>query len=314
MPPPLPSAGPFASARARLAALPPNLLASGLMILAFLTFSVMAVLVRDIGGRIPVYEMVFVRQVMSFIFMAPLFWQLRKSIGHPQKLNLHFIRGLTASGAMFCGLTAVLLIPLADATAIQMAEVLFATAFAAIFLKEKVGWRRWLATAVGFLGVIVMLRPLGGGIDLMAGIALVGALFGSINMIVLRMGAEYDRTETVLFWQGLVVLAIMGPVALWGWVTPTWHEAGVLFLMSVIFTLGMWLFTTGMRMGETSALAPLHYLRLLLMAIVGWIGYGETPTWATVIGALLVLSAATYTIRRNAVKHSIVKPREAALP
>jgi drug/metabolite transporter (DMT)-like permease len=239
---------------------------------------------------------------------------MRESIGHPQKLSLHFIRGLSASGAMFCGLTAVLLIPLADATAIQMAEVLFATAFAALFLKEHVGWRRWLATAVGFLGVLVMLRPLGGGVNLLAGVALIGALFGALNMIVLRLGAQYDRTETVLFWQGLVVLAIMGPIAIWGWVTPTWREAGVLLLMSLIFTSGMWLFTVAMRMGETSALAPLHYLRLLLMALVGWVGYGETPTLPTVIGALLVLSAATYTIHRNSVKKSIVRPRESPLP
>lgn len=314
LPEPPPALDRLEKAKARLAALPPNLVASGLMILAFLTFSMMAVLVRSIGDRIPVYQMVFVRQLMAFVFLAPLFWRMRDNIGHPRKLSLHFIRGLTASGAMFCGLSAVLLIPLADATAIQMAEVLFATAFAALFLKEQVGWRRWLATAVGFLGVLVMLRPLGGGMDLMAGVALVGALFGAMNMIVLRLGAEYDSTEAVLFWQGLVVLAVMGPVALWGWVTPTWSEAGVLLLMSIIFTSGMWLFTVAMRMGETSALAPLHYLRLLVMAAVGWIGYGETPTLATVIGALLVLSAATYTIRRNAVKRSIVKPREAPLP
>lgn len=300
--------------RTRISSLPPNLVASVLMIAAFLTFSMMAVLVRSIGDQIPVYQMVFIRQIMAFVFMAPIFWHHWSSIGHPQKLTLHIVRGVSASGAMFCGLTAVLLIPLADATAIQMAEVLFATAFAALFLGEKVGWRRWLATLVGFVGVIVMLRPLGGGINLMAGVALIGALFGALNMIVLRMGAEYDRTETVLFWQGVVVLVIMGPIAILGWVTPTWREAGVLLLMSIIFTAGLWLFTTAMRMGETSALAPLHYLRLLLMAVIGWAIYGEMPDVMTAVGALLVLSAATYTIRRNAAKQSIVKPGAAPVP
>jgi drug/metabolite transporter (DMT)-like permease len=269
--------------------------------------------VRDIGGRIPVVEMVFIRQVMAFVLMGPVFWRLRQDILNPKRVDLHVIRGLTASGAMTCGLSAVLLIPLADATAIQMAEVLFATAFAALFLKEQVGWRRWLATFVGFVGVLVMVRPFSSGVNPYAGIALLGALFGSLNMIVLRIGAKYDRTETVLFWQGLVLLGIMGPLALFYWVTPTGHEAFVLLLMSIIFTAGMWMFTTALRMGETSALAPLHYIRLILMAIVGWVGYNETPTVTTVAGALLVLGAATYTIQRNARQRSAVAPSSATL-
>ena len=280
----------------------PNLRASGLMIAAFVIFSAMAILAREISTDIPVIEMVLVRQALSMVFLAPLFWRQRVAISQPRRLGLHALRGATMVGGMVCGLSSVILIPLADATAIQMAEVILATALAALILREPVGWRRWSATAVGFVGVAIMVRPFGAGVDPHAWVALLGAAFGALNMVILRVGADTDRIETVLFWQNMVVLVLVTPVALWLWVMPTWAQAGILAVMAVIFTLGMWLMTSALRLGETSALAPLHYLRLLMMAVAGWFIYAEVPSVATVVGAVLVLGAATYTISRNARK------------
>jgi drug/metabolite transporter (DMT)-like permease len=211
-------------------------------------------------------------------------------------------RGVSATFSMVCGLTATLLIPLADVTAMQMAEVLIVTALAAAFLGEQVGWRRWLAAAVGFTGVVVMVRPFSGGVNIYAYVALASAFFGALNMLFVRAGAKHDSIETVLFWQGVVVLALVTPLAATVWVWPTSREAVLLVVMSLVFTLGMWLITAAFRMGETSALAPLHYIRLLMMGVAGWTIYGEVPTIHTTVGAALVLTAATYTIKRNAEK------------
>lgn len=280
----------------------PNLRASLLMIAAFVIFSAMAIFARTISDDIPVIQMVLVRQALSMVLLAPLFWRQREDIARPKRLGLHALRGVTMVGGMVCGLSSVILIPLADATAIQMAEVILATALAALILREPVGWRRWTATAVGFVGVAIMVRPFGAGVDPYAWVALLGAVFGAVNMVILRIGAEGDRIETVLFWQNMVVLALVTPVALWFWVTPAPWQAGVLAVMAVIFTAGMWLMTSALRLGETSALAPLHYLRLLMMAVAGWFIYAEVPGLSTVVGAVLVLGAATYTISRNARK------------
>jgi len=285
-----------------LSSLTPNLRASGLMIAAFVIFSGMAILARAISDDIPVIQMVLVRQALSMVFLAPLFWRQRAAIAQPRRLGLHALRGGTMLGGMVCGLSSVILIPLADATAIQMAEVILATALAALILREPVGWRRWTATFVGFVGVAIMVRPFGAGVDPYAWVALLGAAFGAVNMVILRVGAEADRIETVLFWQNVVVLAIVLPPALWFWVPPTLAQSGILAVMAVIFTAGMWLMTSALRLGETSALAPLHYLRLLMMAVAGWFIYAEVPSLSTVIGAVLVLGAASYTISRNASK------------
>jgi len=284
----------------RIGAMTPDLKASILMILAFIVFSAMAVFMRMIAGQIAVPQVIFLRQVMALLLMAPLFWTSRHVILHPTGLVLHLTRGLLAVGAMFCGLTSIIFIPLADATAIGMAEVLVATAFAAMVLREPVGWRRWTATAVGFLGVVIMIRPFGEGFDVFALVALAGSVCGAASMIALRLGSGHDTTVTVLFWQGLVVALVSAPVAALQWVTPTLNETLILLVMGLIFTAGIWLFTAAIRLGRASAVAPLGYLRLVLMAATGWLFYGEIPTWATVIGGVLVIASATYTITRNA--------------
>ncbi len=294
----------IAAARATKAVsgLPANLIASVLMVSAFVTFTVMAVLIRTVGAQIPIVEVVFVRQFLAMVIFAPLFWREREKIRHSSGLKLHLGRGVSATFSMVCGLSATVMIPLADVTAIQMAEVLIVTALGAIVLREQVGWRRWLAAAVGFVGVVVMVRPFGDGLGLFAYVALAGACFGALNMLFLRAGARHDSIGTVLFWQGVVVLTLITPLAVVKWVWPTAWEALMLAIMSLIFFLGLWLITAALRMGETSALAPLHYLRLIMMGAVGWAVYGETPTTHTIIGAALILTAATYTIRRNAQK------------
>ena len=285
-----------------MSGLPANLVASLLMVTAFLTFTLMAVLIRTIGGAIPIVEVVFVRQFLAMFIFAPLFWRDRDQIRHSSGLKLHLGRGVSATFSMMCGLTATLMIPLADVTAIQMAEVLIVTALGAIVLRESVGWRRWLAATIGFIGVVVMVRPFSDGLGPFGYVALAGAFFGALNMLFLRAGARHDSIGTVVFWQGVVVLTLITPFAMAKWVWPTAWEAAVLVLMSVIFFLGLWLITAALRMGETSALAPLHYLRLIMMGAVGWAVYGETPTIHTIVGAALILTAATYTIRRNAQK------------
>lgn len=290
--------------------LPPNLIASWLMVLAFMVFCIMAVLMRAVGDTVPVMQIVLIRQMVAFVILAPFFWRVRHQIRRPTGLKLHLARGLLAIGSMSCGLSAVVLMPLADVTAIQTAEVLFVTAFAALILGEHVGWRRWSATFVGFIGIAIMLKPFGQGFEISGLVALAGALFGALGIIALRLGSTHDGLLTVLFWQGVVVMVCVAPVALWLWVPLTFEDVAFIVGMGLVFTTGQLLFTYASRMGDASALAPLQYLRLLFMAVIGFFVYGEVPGWQTVVGGLLVLAAATYTIHRNAQLKTPIKPAD----
>lgn len=293
--------------RAEFGALPPDLAASILVLTSFAIFTAMGVLAREVA-RVPVVEIVFLRQVLATLWLAPLYWRVWKEIRRPQRVGLHLLRGASASVAMVCGISAVIFIPFADATAIQMAEVLFITALAALVLGEKVGWRRWTATAIGIVGVLIMLKPFSGGMDQYALIALVGAIFGGVTVVSLRLGAAYDRTEVVLFYQGVIVLCALAGPAAYVAIMPTAYELAIILIMSIVFVVGQWLFTIALRMGRAAALAPLHYVRLLMMAIIGYLLYGEVPTWRTILGALLIVGAASYTLHRNAKRGQDVSP------
>ena len=292
----------------RVGAMPPDLKASILMVVAIALFTAMSVFMRMIGDRISVPQVIFLRQLIMFLLLAPLFHTTGIAVLRPTGLWLHVARGVLAIGAMFCGLTAILHISLADATAIGMSDVLITTALAALILREPVGWQRWVAAGVGFAGVLVMIRPFAAGFEVQSLVALAGAAFGAASTIALRLGSGHDTTAIVLFWQGVVVLALSAPLALLHWVWPTWPEAGILLIMGVIFTAGNWLLTVAVRLGRATALAPLGYLRLLMMAATGWVIYAEVPTLATVIGGALVLASATYTITRNASRPAPIPP------
>lgn len=288
--------------RGKYRRLPPDLSASLLMLAALAIFTLTGVLIRAAAEELSVVQIVFVRQAMAMIVMAPLFWFHRQQIMHPAGLRLHGFRGLAAVVSMICGNAAVVYISFADATAIQMSEVLFITALAALLLGEKVGWRRWTATAVGFSGVVVMLQPASGSIETFALVALIGSAAGAIAVITLRLGSRLDSSETVIFYQGVIVLVCTAPLAWWVWNPLTPRATAILVAMAFALSAGTWLFTTAFRTGRASAIAPLQYVRLLMMALTGYWLYGETPSVPTVIGAALIVGAATYTLRRNAVR------------
>lgn len=278
------------------------------MLAALCIFTITGVLIRMAAELLPVIVILFVRQVMAVAIMAPLFWRHRSAILHPKGLHLHLLRGGAAVLAMVCGNYAVVYIPFADVTAIQMSEVLFITALAALFLGEKVGWRRWTATAVGFLGVGVMLQPFSGPIEFYAVLALIGSAASGVSVITLRFGSRYDTAETVIFFQSLVQIVCFAPLAWWFWVTPSWEALTIVAAMAGFLAAATWLFTTAFRTGTASSIAPLQYLRLLMMAAVGYWVYGETPTLATILGAAMIVAAAIYTLHRNSVRQSQIPP------
>ena len=278
----------------------PLFAASLLLILAFVTFTMTSVLVRIAAEDVPIMMVIYIRQVISLLILAPFFYHQRAAIIQSRHFRIHGLRGLTAIGGMFCGLTSVTYAPLADVTAIQMSEVLFTTLLAASFFDEQVDRHRWVAVLIGFVGVLVMLRPFSDGFNSFMLIALVGAVFNALSVLVLRVGSTHDSAVVVLFYQGLVIVAVMSIPAFLFWQPVSLHGLGVVVMMSLLLAGGQWLFTLAVRVGQASALAPLNYIRLVMMALVGWWLYGEQPGTFTLIGGLLIVGSVTYTLQRNA--------------
>ena len=278
----------------------PNLRGSVYMFSAMLVYAVMTGAIKHVGGVIPLVQILLIRQIiMSLVILAVSAGSIRLMM-RTKRPGLQVIRGALTLIAMLCGFTAVIKIPLAQATAIGFSQVLFVTIAAVIILKEVVDARRWAATIVGFVGVLVMLRPTGDGLDVYALLAVGGALFGAGITVSVRMLAATERTDTILIWQGIVLVAALAvPAWLW-WVPPDATQWFWLILLSLFGTAGQWLITRAYQVGEAAALAPLDFSRLILASLTGFIFFAEIPALSTWIGAAIVIAATLYTIRKNA--------------
>lgn len=278
----------------------PNLRGTVYMVSALLVYAVMVGAFKHLGTAIPLVETLMIRQVIMGAVLVLVAGRTLPAALRTDRPGLQVFRGLITLASMLCGFSALLYIPLAQATAISFSQVLFVTLAAVLILKERVDAARWVATIIGFAGVLIMLNPSGEGTNLWALMSLGGALFGAGITISVRLLGTSERTETILIYQGLVLMVVLAwPVwAFWVWPTP--EQWFWLVLLSLFGTAGQWLITRAYQVGEAAALAPLDFSRLILSVFTGLVFFAEVPTPTTMIGAAIVIGATLYTMRRNA--------------
>lgn len=284
----------------------PNLRGSVYMMAALLFYAVMIGLFKQIGTRLPLTQILLIRQiVMSAIILASVGGAL-PVVMRTRRLGLQVLRGIFTLASMLFGFTAIFHIPLAQATALNFSQVLFVTVAAVLVLKEKVDAARWAATVIGFVGVLVMLDPSSDGLNIYSIVAILGALCGAGITVSVRVLADSERTETILLYQGIVLIAFCAPFALYYWVWPSGEEWLWLLGLSLFGTAGQWLITRAYQVGEAAALAPLDFSRLLLASFTGYVFFAEVPSLSTFLGAVIIIGATLYTMRRNARKRLVI--------
>ncbi|ADZ69889.1 DMT family transporter [Polymorphum gilvum] len=283
--------------------LPPNTVGALWILAAAFLFTVMAALIKLAGERLSVFQILLVRQSVMILVVAPVILRGLPGSLYTKRPSLQALRVICAATAMICGFTAVIHMPLADATAISFSKTFFITVFAILFLGETVGRHRWAATIVGFLGVLLMLRPQGDGfVDIYAVLALVGAAGAGMVMIILRILTRTDQPSTILTYQALFVgLIALGP-ALYLWIPPTPQEWALLIVTGLVSWAGQMCNIRAFRAGEATAIASLDYTRLLYATAIGIVVFGDWPASVTLAGAALIIAASLYTVRREALR------------
>jgi drug/metabolite transporter (DMT)-like permease len=245
-------------------------------------------------------EILMIRQLMVTLILTQIFrGNLRRAL-RTDHLGLQVQRGLFSFGSQLGQFVALVYIPLAEVTALGFSQVIFITIAAAVILRETVGLRRWVATMVGFAGVLVMLWPSGEGLNPFALLAISSGLLSCGVTVTIRSMARTEATATIMLYQSIILCAaFMIPTALW-WVTPTPREWTVLLSIGIVGSLGQYLFTSACQTGEAGALAPLEFTRLLIAASIGYVFFLETPSLSVLIGGSIVAVSTIYTVRRNA--------------
>ena len=270
-----------------------------ILMLAAFGFSLMVAMIKVVGEHLPVTQILFVRQLGMTIMLAPILIKTFPGSLKSAQPHLQFARIFLALIAMVFGFTAVINMPMAEATAIAFAKSFFVTIFAVLFLKETVGLYRWSAVVVGFLGVLVMLRPGAEGYTIYGFMALGAAASAGMVMVIIRLLSRTDPPSTILAYQAIGVGLIMAVPAYIQWVPPTPKEWALLAAIGFVSYFAQKANIFAFSYGEASMLASLDYVRLIYATFFGWLLFSELPGVSTWVGAAIIVLASIYTVHRE---------------
>jgi drug/metabolite transporter (DMT)-like permease len=258
---------------------------------------VMASLVKHLGQNLPALQVLFIRSLAGLIMILPLIWRLGFGILRSQRPGLHMIRGLVGFLGNVCFFYALINMTIADTVTIQFSRPLIMVIMAALFLGEAVGYRRAVATVIGFTGIMMITRPFGEGFEPWAFVAFGGAFFGSLVVVAVKLLSRTESTPVIMFYYAFYTTLFSLIPALFIWQAPSPAEWGLLFLAGTLSIVGQGMFTHGVGLGETSFVMPFDYLRIVYSFILGMIWFAEMPGFWSFGGAAVIVSASIYLLR-----------------
>jgi drug/metabolite transporter (DMT)-like permease len=217
-------------------------------------------------------------------------------------LQLMRAMALLASSLLF--ISGLRFLPIAEASATSFVSPLFVTALSIFLLGENVGLRRWVATAVGLIGVLIILRPGSSAFHPAAFFPIVSAFAWACTLIMTRMMSGRERTVTTMTWSSVAGLCILSALVPLVWVAPSWHDVLFGILIGVASTAGQWIVVLAFRYADASVLAPFSYTQLLWVSLLGFLIFGEVPDVWTVTGAAIIVASGLYTAHREHIRRS----------
>lgn len=270
------------------------------MMLAFALFTGKSIGTRMVGSEIPTAQLVLVRSVSQLALLAPFLIRAGPGVLRTAHFGLHGLRGTLTVAGLFAYFYSYAHLPLATAVSISFARNLFIVAFAAMVLGEIVRWRRWTATVIGFIGVVVVMRP---GVDSLSpayAVALCGAATGAAITLATRALATRESPLQIMAYIGLFTLVGSVVPGILSWQTPTAWQALWLAAIGLFGPAGQYVSIRAFRLGEASALAPIDYTRLIFAVTAGYLVFAELPDRMTVIGAAIIVGSTLYITLREA--------------
>lgn len=294
------------SIQSKFSKLPDNVKGGIYLMFAAAGFGTMIALIKLLGQNLHVTQILLVRQVVMTLIVAPTVFSNFPGSLKTNHLGLQLLRIGLALIAMGFGFTAVVNMPLADATAIGFAKSFFVTIFAIIFLNEVIGVRRWAAVVIGFVGVLIVLRPGFDGFTIYGVYALIGAAGAGTVMVVIRILTRTESPTTILTYQALGVGLVVAIPGMWFWQWPSAFEWSLLIGMGIISYIAQYWNIVAYKYGEASVMASLDYARLIYSVIFGYLLFNNFPDIWTFFGAAVIIGASIYTIHREAQRKQVI--------
>ncbi len=293
-------AAPFAPLVTWWDSLRPNVRGAVLVALGAMFLTLMAVFVKFLGARLDSFEIVFFRSFIGLLFVLPMAFKHGWGICRTQVPWMHLTRGGIGILGNICLFYSITHLLLADAMALQFSRPLWGIVLAALILKEIVGWRRGLATIVGFSGILLMTRPFGEGFEPNAIVGAVGALFGAVVVVSIKQLARTESTRVIMFYYAFwgATLSLIPALFVWQW--PSLRDLGLLVIVGGVGILGQTLVTLGVRQADTTVVLPFDYLRIVYAFVIGLTLFDEVPGVWSLVGAAVIVASTLYILIREA--------------
>lgn len=246
-------------------------------------------------------QIIFVRNLIALPMIVPIVLVLRGPRAlRTRHLGVHALRGLLMLLGAWLYFTSLSILPLAEATALIFAAPIFITALSVPLLGEAVGWRRWSAVLLGFVGVLIVVQPGGAAFQPASLLPVAAALVYSFFMIGARWIGPEEGLWTMMLFVVLFPLIYAAPFALWVWAPVQADDIPLFVAIAVCGSLGITLIGQAFRYAPAAVVAPFDYTSLAWATVFGWLIWGDVPALWTIVGALVIVVSGIIIVLREA--------------
>ncbi len=281
------------------------------MLLSCLFFIINDTVIKVTAEELPLGQVLFLRSVLATAVVLVIVWKmglLPRVL--PQTSRFVLTRSVVEGVTTLAYIGGLMHLPIANASAIAQATPLALTAAGAILLGEAVGWRRWLSVAVGFCGILIIVRPGPDGFNAWALLILLSVVLVTIREISTRFIAPNTDTAVVsLVTQVMVTIACGLLAATEVWQPMELWQIGLIVLASVGCLLGVHFSIDAMRHGDISLVAQFRYSFIPFAIVLGWLVWGDVPDLLTFVGIAVVAGSGIYVFYRERVRHQLLASR-----
>ncbi len=267
-------------------------------------FSLLNALARWLAQDVPAAQAQFLRYATGLAILLP--WVLVRGAAHfrPASIRGQWWRGAMHWAGLLLWFMALPRIPLADMTAIGFTTPLFVMIGARVFFGEPMRWERWLATGIGFAGVLIVVGPkLSWGGDWWHLVMLASAPLFAASFLITKALTRHDGAGTILLWQSITVTAFSLPMAAWSWQSLGLGQLLGFFAAGALGSAGHYCLTRSFAVADISATQSAKFLDLLWSAAFGFMIFGDVPMQTTVLGGVVIAAATVWVARREARAH-----------
>jgi len=278
----------------------------GLIVTSTVFLACSDALAKYLSLTLPAIEIAWFRFLVFFIILIPMMVTKSPNVFRSTRPALQVWRGIALVSSSLFFISGLRFLPIAEASATSFIAPLFVTALSIALLGEKVGFRRWAATMVGLIGVMIVVRPGSSAFHPAAILPIVSALGWASTLVLTRMISGKDRAITTMAYAAITGLCLLTALVPFAWAAPSWWDVFIAIGIGVASTTGQWIVVLAYRYADASVLAPFSYSQLVWVTILGFFIFGEVPDLWTVGGAAVIIGSGLYTAHRERLRRSQV--------